>query len=174
MNSFALITAITLAADFSLAAASIARARMVKALRKSATAFAAFAIATSFIASSFADEFTVHQGKRYRATLSLSSVERLVDNASIAQKFRAARLHERARFGLGLDAQGGRRVAGQGHEHQHAPADRGCCQVVRAAARLLGGGGAASARDKAGRSGGRRSQRRRCRVRARGRRPRCL
>jgi hypothetical protein len=31
MNSFALITAIALAADFSLAAASIARARMLKA-----------------------------------------------------------------------------------------------------------------------------------------------
>jgi hypothetical protein len=89
MNSFALFTAITLAADFSLAAASIARVRMLKALRKSLTALAAFAIATSFIASSFAGEFTVHQGKRYRATLSLSSVERLVDNASIAQKFRA-------------------------------------------------------------------------------------
>ena len=89
MNSFALITAIALAADFSLAAASIARARIMKALRKSLTAVAAFAIATSFIASSFAGEFTVHQGKRYRATLSLSSVERLVDNASIAQKFRA-------------------------------------------------------------------------------------
>ena len=89
MNSFALITAITLAADFSFAAASIARARMVKALRKSLTALVAFVIATRFIASSFADEFTVHQGKRYRATLSLSSVERLVDNASIAQKFRA-------------------------------------------------------------------------------------
>lgn len=88
MNSFALITAIALAADFSLAAASIARARIMKALRKSLTAVAAFAIATSFIASSFAGEFTVHQGKRYRATLSLSSVERLVDNASIAQKFR--------------------------------------------------------------------------------------
>ena len=89
MNSFALITAIALAADFSLAAASIARARIMKAMRKSLTALAAFAIATSFIASSFAGEFTVHQGKRYRATLSLSSVERLVDNASIAQKFRA-------------------------------------------------------------------------------------
>ena len=89
MNSFALITAIALAADFSLAAASIARARIMKALRKSLTAVAAFAIATSFIASSFAGEFTVHQGKRYRATLSLSSVERLVDNGSIAQRFRA-------------------------------------------------------------------------------------
>jgi hypothetical protein len=88
MNSFALITAITLAADFSLAAASIAGARVLKAL-PSLTALAAFAIATSFIASSFAGEFTVHQGKRYRATLSLSSVERLVDNAAIAQKFRA-------------------------------------------------------------------------------------
>ena len=61
MNSFALITAIALAADFSLAAASIARARIMKALRKSLTAVAAFAIATSFIASSFSGEFTVHQ-----------------------------------------------------------------------------------------------------------------
>ena len=89
MNSYALITAITLAADFSLAAALIARARMLKALRKSLTVLAAFAIATSFIASSFAGEFTVHQGKRYRATLSLSSVERMVDNDAIAQRFRA-------------------------------------------------------------------------------------
>ena len=89
MNSFALITAIALAADFSLAATSIARARIMKALRKSLTAVAAFAIATSFIASSFAGEFTVHQGKRYRATLSLGSVERLAGNAQIAQKFRA-------------------------------------------------------------------------------------
>ena len=88
MNSYALITAITLAADFSLAALSIAR-RMLKALRKSLTALAAFAIATSFIASSFAGEFTVHQGKRYRATLSLGSVERMVDNDAIAQRFRA-------------------------------------------------------------------------------------
>jgi hypothetical protein len=89
MNSYALITAITLAADFNLAALSIARIRMLKALRKSLTALAAFAIATSFIASSFAGEFTVHQGKRYRATLSLSSVERLADNDAIAQRFRA-------------------------------------------------------------------------------------
>jgi hypothetical protein len=89
MNNFALIAAVALAADFSLAAASIARARLLKALRKSLAALAAFAIASSFIASSFAGEFTVHQGKRYRATLSLGSVERLVDNAAIAQKFRA-------------------------------------------------------------------------------------
>lgn len=60
-----------------------------KTLRNSLTALAAFAIAvTSVIASSFAAEFTVHQGKRYRATLALKSVERLVDNALIAQKFR--------------------------------------------------------------------------------------
>ena len=39
-------------------------------------------------ASSFAAEFTVHQGKRYRAILALKSVEQLVDNALIAQKFR--------------------------------------------------------------------------------------
>ncbi|MGA8689365.1 MAG: hypothetical protein WB662_05485, partial [Methyloceanibacter sp.] len=39
-------------------------------------------------ASSFAAEFTVHQGKRYRAIIALNSVEQLVDNALIAQKFR--------------------------------------------------------------------------------------
>ena len=134
MNSFALITAIALAADFSLAAASIARARMVKALRKSLTALIAFAIATSFIASGFAGEFTVHQGKRYRATLSLSSVERLVDNGSIAQKFRALGFHQRACFRLWRDAQGRRCVARQGHERQHAPPDRGGRKIVRTAA----------------------------------------
>ena len=54
-----------------------------KTLRNSLTALAAFAIAvTSVIASSFAAEFTVHQGKRYRATLALKSVERLVDNTN--------------------------------------------------------------------------------------------
>lgn len=51
---------------------------------------AAFAIATTFVSvSSVAGEFTVHPGKRYRATLSLNSVERLADNATIARKFRA-------------------------------------------------------------------------------------
>jgi alpha-L-fucosidase len=51
--------------------------------------FAAFAIATTISSVSFAGEFTVHKGKRYRATLSLNSVERLADNALIASKFRA-------------------------------------------------------------------------------------
>ena len=89
MNSFALIAFVTVATDFSLAALSIARARILKTLRHSLTALAAFAIASSFVAASFAGEFTVHQGKRYRATLSLGSVERMADNAQIAQKFRA-------------------------------------------------------------------------------------
>jgi len=53
-------------------------------------AFSAFAMAASFVgASSLASEFTVEQGKRYRATLSLKSVERLADNELIARKFRA-------------------------------------------------------------------------------------
>ncbi len=51
--------------------------------------FAAFAIAFTFSAASFAGEYTVHPGKRYRATLSLNSVERLADNATIARRFRA-------------------------------------------------------------------------------------
>jgi len=60
-----------------------------KTLRNSLIAFAAFAIAATFVsASSFAAEFTVHQGKRYRAIIALNSVEQLVDNALIAQKFR--------------------------------------------------------------------------------------
>ena len=58
--------------------------------RKFPKALAAFAIAASFVsASSLAGEFTVEQGKRYRATLSLKSVERLADNELIARKFRA-------------------------------------------------------------------------------------
>ena len=61
-----------------------------KTLRKSLTALAALAIAATFVsASSFAAEFTVHQGKRYRAILALKSIEQLADNAMIAQKFRA-------------------------------------------------------------------------------------
>ena len=58
-------------------------------LRNSMTALVAFAIAATFVsASSYAAEFTVHQGKRYRAILALTSVEQLADNALIAQKFR--------------------------------------------------------------------------------------
>ena len=60
-----------------------------KTLRNSLTALAAFAIAATFVSSSsFAAEFTVHQGKRYRAILALTSIELLADNALIAQKFR--------------------------------------------------------------------------------------
>jgi hypothetical protein len=61
-----------------------------KIARKFPKALAAFAIAASFVsASSLAGEFTVEQGKHYRATLSLKSVEQLVDNELIARKFRA-------------------------------------------------------------------------------------
>jgi hypothetical protein len=52
-------------------------------------AIAAFAITAAFGSVSFAGDFTVREGKRYRATLSLNSVERLADNALIARKFRA-------------------------------------------------------------------------------------
>src|SRR6476661_10715381 len=52
-------------------------------------ALAAIAVTVAFSGASFAGEFTVHQGKRYRATLALNSVERLADNALIARKFRA-------------------------------------------------------------------------------------
>ena len=50
---------------------------------------AAFAITAIVSSVSFAGEFTVLKGQRYRATLSLNSVERLVDNDLIARKFRA-------------------------------------------------------------------------------------
>ena len=52
-------------------------------------AIAAFAIAAAFGSASFAGDFTVREGKRYRATLALDSVERLADNALIARRFRA-------------------------------------------------------------------------------------
>lgn len=51
--------------------------------------FATFAIAAIPGSASFAGEFTVEQGKRYRATLALRPVEQLADNALIARKFRA-------------------------------------------------------------------------------------
>ena len=51
--------------------------------------FAAFVLIATLSSATFAGEFTVEQGKRYRATLHLNSVERLVDNALIESKFRA-------------------------------------------------------------------------------------
>jgi hypothetical protein len=61
-----------------------------KTVRNLLKALLAFAIAATFVsASSFAGQFTVHTGKRYRATLSLKSIERLADNATIASRFRA-------------------------------------------------------------------------------------
>jgi hypothetical protein len=63
---------------------------MTRTARNLLKAFCAFAMAvTVFGASGGAGEFTVEQGKRYRATLSLKSVERLADNEMIARKFRA-------------------------------------------------------------------------------------
>jgi hypothetical protein len=62
---------------------------------------AAFAISATFTCVTFAGEFTVHKGKRYRATLSLNSVERLADNALIASKFRALGFSEVRVTGVG-------------------------------------------------------------------------
>jgi hypothetical protein len=62
---------------------------MTNTVRILLKAVAALAITATFGSASFAGEFTVHQGKRYRATLALNSVERLTDNALIARKFRA-------------------------------------------------------------------------------------
>ena len=60
-----------------------------KTLRILLKAIVAFAITAAFASASFAGEFTVRQGKRYRATLALNSVERLADNGLIARRFRA-------------------------------------------------------------------------------------
>ena len=62
---------------------------MTNIIRILLNAVAVLAITAAFGSASFAGEFTVHQGKRYRATLALNSVERLVDNALIAKKFSA-------------------------------------------------------------------------------------
>jgi hypothetical protein len=64
-------------------------AMTVKLIRNLLKSLVAFVIIASLSSASFAGEFTVHQGNRYRATLSLNSVERLADNALIARKFRA-------------------------------------------------------------------------------------
>ena len=61
----------------------------IQTVRKLLKAVAALAITATFGSASFAGDFTVHQGKRYRATLTLNSVERLADNSLIARKFRA-------------------------------------------------------------------------------------
>jgi hypothetical protein len=63
---------------------------MTKTSRNLLKAVSGFAMAAAvFGASGNAGEFTVEQGKRYRATLALKSVERLADNELIARKFRA-------------------------------------------------------------------------------------
>jgi hypothetical protein len=61
---------------------------MTYSIRILLKAVAALAIA-ALVSPSFGGEFTVHNGKRYRATLSLNSIECLSDNALIARKFRA-------------------------------------------------------------------------------------
>jgi hypothetical protein len=60
-----------------------------KTFRVLMKAIAAVAITAAFGSASLAGEFTIREGTRYRATLSLDSVERLADNALIARKFRA-------------------------------------------------------------------------------------
>ena len=62
---------------------------MTNIIRILLKAVAVLAITAAFGSASFAGEFTVHQGKRYRATLALNSAERLINNALIARRFRA-------------------------------------------------------------------------------------
>jgi hypothetical protein len=94
-----------------------------KTLRKSLIAFAVLAIVASFAsASSFAGDFTVHHGKRYRAVVALKSVEQLVNNAMIAQKFRALGFSQVHVSGSGAT----RQVEGvwRGYKRVHPAADR--------------------------------------------------
>jgi hypothetical protein len=49
----------------------------------------ASALTVAIGGTTFAGEFTVQHGKRYKATLSLNSLERMANNALIARKFRA-------------------------------------------------------------------------------------
>ena len=62
---------------------------MTNTVRILLKAVAVLAITAAFGSASFAGDFTVREGKRYCATLSINSVERLADNALIARKFRA-------------------------------------------------------------------------------------
>ena len=62
---------------------------MINIIRILLKAVAVLAITAAFGSASFAGDFTVREGKQYRATLALNSVERLTDNALIARRFRA-------------------------------------------------------------------------------------
>ena len=85
---------------------------MTKTVRMLLKAAAVLAITAAFGSASFAGEFTVHQGKRYRATLALNSVERLADNALIARRFRALGFSKVRVSGAGASRR--RRLAPQG------------------------------------------------------------
>ena len=99
--------------------------------RKFPKALAAFAIAASFVsASSLAGEFTVEQGKRYRATLSLKSVERLADNELIARKFRALGFAKVRVSGSGATRKVEGVWPGKDVERTTAVSDRRRCQNV--------------------------------------------
>ena len=102
-----------------------------KIARKFPKALAAFAIAASFAsASSLAGEFTVEQGKRYRATLSLKSVERLADNELIARKFRALGFAKVRVSGSGATRKVEGVWPGKDASAPLPPPDRGRCQNV--------------------------------------------
>jgi hypothetical protein len=98
-----------------------------KTLRNSLTALAAFAIAVTYvIASSFAAEFTVHQGKRYRATLALNSVEQLANNALIARRFRALGLSR-----VRVSGSGARLARSTKHRSRPKPTSNGSAKNQR-------------------------------------------
>jgi hypothetical protein len=97
-----------------------------KTVRNSLTALAAFVIAVSVIASSFAAEFTVHQGKRYRATLALNSVEQLANNALIARRFRALGLSR-----VRVSGSGARLARSTKHRSRPKPTSNGSAKNQR-------------------------------------------
>ena len=114
MNSFALIAFVTVATDFSLAALSIARARILKTLRQSLTALAAFAIASSFVARRELRR-RIHRPpgqalpRNARARIGGAAGRQRADRAEIPR----SRLRQRARLVLGSEAQSRGRVARQ-------------------------------------------------------------
>ena len=102
-----------------------------KTVRNLLKALPAFAMAASFVSvSSFAGEFTVHQGKRYRATLALNSVEQLADNALIARRFRAMGFSRVRVSGSGATRRVEERLARQGYQRDHASSDYCGCRIV--------------------------------------------
>ena len=74
----------------------------------------------------FAGEFIVRQGKRYRATLALNSVEQLANNALIARRFRALGLSR-----VRVSGSGARLARSTKHRSRPKPTSNGSAKNQR-------------------------------------------